>query len=229
MTQAPDRFYTALTYTMLARILALGALLTTLPASAQSSDGAPHAVPAGSEGHRVELTLGLAPGAVPAEALVVQAEGAPPWLLLAPSATAEASDGGELVARFGFGVARTAPVGETAEVRFDVLAGGAVVGTTALAFRVAAPPALALGQPFPNPTRGALAVPFEVPAAGPVRLVVVDVLGREVAVLADGAHEPGGYTGRLPEGALAAGSYVLRLSGAGDAQERLIRRFTVVR
>lgn len=211
------------------RLLLLAALAAAAPASAQGSDPAAYAVPTGSAGHRVELTLDLRAGALPDEVLTVRAEGAPAWLLLAPSATAEPSESGAPVARFAFDVARAAPVGETAEVRFDVRLGGAVVGSTTLAFRVAAPPALALGQPFPNPTRGGVSVSFEVPTAGAVRLAVVDVLGREVAVLADGEYEPGAYTGQLPEATLAAGSYVIRLSGAGSGGEARMRRFTVVR
>ncbi|HEX8387033.1 MAG TPA: hypothetical protein VF576_12660, partial [Rubricoccaceae bacterium] len=49
-----------------------------------------------------------------------------------------------------------------------------------------APGPLALGAPFPNPAGGRVTLPYTVAAAGPVRLRVVDVLGRTVAVVADG-------------------------------------------
>ncbi|HEX8386311.1 MAG TPA: hypothetical protein VF576_09010, partial [Rubricoccaceae bacterium] len=60
-----------------------------------------------------------------------------------------------------------------------------------------APGPLALGAPFPNPTGGRVTLPYTVAAAGPVRLRVVDVLGRTVAVVADGARGVGAHEGRL--------------------------------
>lgn len=213
---------------MSARLLILAALVVALPASAQSGASA-YAVPTGSAGHRVELTL--AAGSAPTESLTVQPHEAPAWLLFRDTAApAAATDDGGLVATLAFDVARSAPVGEAAAVRFDVyVADGRVVGSKTLTFRVDAPPALAMGQPFPNPTRGGITVPFEVPVAGAVRLAVVDVLGREVAVLADGEHEPGAYVGRLPAGGLAAGSYIVRLTGTGSDGGHRVQRFTVVR
>ncbi|MEO1077723.1 MAG: sialidase family protein, partial [Bacteroidota bacterium] len=51
--------------------------------------------------------------------------------------------------------------------------------------------AFALGAPYPNPTREAVTVPLTLAEPGAVRVVVVDVLGRQVAVLAEGARAAG--------------------------------------
>ena len=43
-----------------------------------------------------------------------------------------------------------------------------------------------LGRPFPNPTSGRAAVTYAMPVGTRLRATLLDVLGREVAVLADG-------------------------------------------
>ncbi|MEO1631205.1 MAG: T9SS type A sorting domain-containing protein, partial [Bacteroidota bacterium] len=52
---------------------------------------------------------------------------------------------------------------------------------------------------------------FDVPAAGAVRLVVYDALGREVAVLADGRYGAGAHPVRFDGRALPSGIYVAQL------------------
>ena len=89
-----------------------------------------------------------------------------------------------------------------------------------------APTVLALGAPHPNPTRGGVRVGFELPESSSVRVSVVDALGREVAVLADGEWGAGRHEATLAAGRLAPGVYVVRLV-AGEAA--LVRRLTVVR
>ncbi|HEX9953072.1 MAG TPA: hypothetical protein VGB53_14980 [Rubricoccaceae bacterium] len=77
-----------------------------------------------------------------------------------------------------------------------------------------------------NPMRGPVAVRYTLPVSGTARLVVVDVLGRQVAVLAGGAQAAGTHEARLDAGALAPGVYVLRLDGTAG---RIARTVTVVR
>ncbi|HLT48364.1 MAG TPA: T9SS type A sorting domain-containing protein [Rubricoccaceae bacterium] len=78
----------------------------------------------------------------------------------------------------------------------------------------------------PNPLRGVAEMTYTLPAAARVRVAVYDVLGRAVAVLAEGAYAAGRHPLHLDASALAPGVYALRLS-AGE--EALTRRFTVVR
>ena len=78
----------------------------------------------------------------------------------------------------------------------------------------------------PNPTRGGAAVTFRLGAGADVRVAVYDVLGREVAVLAEGAYPAGAHRVALAAGALPAGPYVVRLVAGGAAQTA---RLTVVR
>lgn len=84
---------------------------------------------------------------------------------------------------------------------------------------------------YPNPVVDRTTIRFGLPEAGPVRLTVYDLLGRRVAVLADGRYQAGTHEiqwggtaqGRRP---LASGLYLIRLD-AGE-QTRSIKA-TVVR
>ncbi|WP_412069758.1 CHRD domain-containing protein [Rubrivirga sp. IMCC43871] len=77
-----------------------------------------------------------------------------------------------------------------------------------------------------NPIRGAALVTFGAETAGPVRLVVFDALGREVAVLSSGNAPAGLRSARLDGRVLAPGVYVVRLETAGGIASRTV---TVVR
>jgi hypothetical protein len=89
------------------------------------------------------------------------------------------------------------------------------------------PPATAsptsLGVPFPNPARAGAVVPFTLAEAGPVSLVLYDLLGRRVAVLAEGALGAGAHEALVPD-RLAPGVYVveLRAGGARHAQRLVL-------
>ncbi|OZC02015.1 T9SS type A sorting domain-containing protein [Rubricoccus marinus] len=87
--------------------------------------------------------------------------------------------------------------------------------------------ASALGVPQPNPVRGIVRVPYSVGEAGEVRVALYDALGREVAVLASGERASGAHEATLDTESLAAGVYVVRMTGASGFAET--RRLTVVR
>ena len=69
----------------------------------------------------------------------------------------------------------------------------------------------ALAAPRPNPFSSTAQVAFDLPEASEVRLAVYDVLGREVAVLAEGWHEAGRYTPTFDGGRLPSGTYLVRI------------------
>src|SRR5690606_28258335 len=88
------------------------------------------------------------------------------------------------------------------------------------------PASFALRPPYPNPARGRAVVPFVVPAPGRVRVAVYDVLGREVAVLADGLHGAGAHEAVLDGAGLASGVYVVVLEGEAA---RATAKLTILR
>ncbi len=73
-----------------------------------------------------------------------------------------------------------------------------------------------------SPVSGTTAVRYALATAGNVRLAVYDVLGREVAVLAEGARTAGENVATLEAGRLATGAYVLRLQAGDAAVTRLV-------
>ncbi len=77
------------------------------------------------------------------------------------------------------------------------------------------PAAYALSGAAPNPFRDGATVRFALPEAAEVRLTVYDLVGREVARLAEGPHEAGHHTARFDGRSLPSGVYVVRLT-AGD-------------
>ncbi|MEP0545612.1 MAG: T9SS type A sorting domain-containing protein [Rhodothermales bacterium] len=79
-------------------------------------------------------------------------------------------------------------------------------------FEPTLPSAFALSRPAPNPFGASASFTLTVPeGAETLRLAVYDVLGREVAVLADGMLAPGDHPLVLDGARLAAGVYFVRL------------------
>jgi hypothetical protein len=80
----------------------------------------------------------------------------------------------------------------------------------------------ALEAVAPNPVRGEAIVSYTLPRAAQVRLALVDLLGREVAVLAEGVRAAGRHAASVRLPPLAAGPYVLRLQTPGGSSHRLL-------
>jgi photosystem II stability/assembly factor-like uncharacterized protein len=88
------------------------------------------------------------------------------------------------------------------------------------------PAGLALQAPRPNPFADRTTLAFDLPAAARVRLAVYDALGREVAVLVDGAREAGRHEAVLDGARLPVGTYLVRLE---TGEQAFTRRVTVAR
>ncbi|HEX9006627.1 MAG TPA: DUF3160 domain-containing protein, partial [Bacteroidota bacterium] len=82
------------------------------------------------------------------------------------------------------------------------------------------PRQIALWQNFPNPFNPVTTISFELPAAGPVRLTVFDMLGRQVALLINEPLPPGRHLVRFDGAALASGVYAYRLEAGGRQMAR---------
>lgn len=87
----------------------------------------------------------------------------------------------------------------------------------------AAPQELQL-ESYPNPAAESFTVRYALPEAGPVRLAVYDLLGREVTVLDDSVRPVSWHEARI--GGLAAGVYLVRME---VGQEVRTQRVTVLR
>lgn len=83
-----------------------------------------------------------------------------------------------------------------------------------------------LFQNYPNPFNPTTVIRFQIPRSGSVTLKLYDVLGREVAVLANGKMEEGLHETTFDAGKLASGVYFYRLR-AGEIT--LTRKLLLVR
>ncbi|MBF8295565.1 MAG: Bacterial surface protein [Bacteroidetes bacterium] len=90
---------------------------------------------------------------------------------------------------------------------------------------IALPTEYALHNAYPNPFNPSATIRFDLPQAAKVRLAVYDMLGREVAVLADEERPAGQHSVRFDAGKLSSGMYIFRLQ-AGDASTGSARGFT---
>ena len=86
--------------------------------------------------------------------------------------------------------------------------------------------AFSLGAPYPNPATDRLTVPYALASEGSVRVSVVDVLGRTVAVLREGQASAGRAEVQVATDRLAPGLYLVVLEADG---QRAVRRITVAR
>lgn len=68
-----------------------------------------------------------------------------------------------------------------------------------------------LAQNFPNPFNPSTMIPFTLENRSEIQLVVYDMLGRTVAVLAQGVYGAGTHTVNFDAGVLSSGVYVYRL------------------
>ncbi len=106
-------------------------------------------------------------------------------------------------------------------VLLEVL-GKALRPITSVAEEHAVPEEFRLEQNFPNPFNPKTAIRFQVSGASDVKLVVYDLLGREVAVLVNEKREAGRYQDSFDATGLASGVYIYRLTAGSSVAARMM-------
>mgnify|MGYP006203431653 CR=1 FL=1 len=86
------------------------------------------------------------------------------------------------------------------------------------------PVAIELERPRPNPFTFRLTVRYTLPEAMAVRVTLLDVLGRQVAVLASGEQQGGPHSAEVDTSDLPAGLYLVRVEAGTE-----VRAFAVVK
>jgi beta-glucosidase len=74
------------------------------------------------------------------------------------------------------------------------------------------PREFSLEQNYPNPFNPTTGIRYQVSGVSEVKLVVYDLLGREIATLVDQARDPGSYSVTWNAGGLASGVYLCRMT-----------------
>jgi Secretion system C-terminal sorting domain len=77
------------------------------------------------------------------------------------------------------------------------------------------PRSFSLSQNYPNPFNPSTKINFSIPVAAQVQVKIYDLLGEEIATLADELMKPGEYTATFDASRFASGVYVYRIV-AGD-------------
>lgn len=107
--------------------------------------------------------------------------------------------------------------GTNLEYRTDDLIIAAVAVETTL------PTTLAIASVYPNPFNSRTTINYSLPQAGAVQLVVFDMAGRQVAVIATGSLKAGTHTATLDGSNLSSGIYILKLkAGSVTASTKIV-------
>ena len=120
-------------------------------------------------------------------------------------------------AEFTFSIDKKAPVGKDTTLMATMSTGDGQSWTKEIKIEVGAPKDYKLYHNFPNPFNPSTKIAFELPKASRVKLIVFDIVGREVAQITDTDY-PAGYTeitwnGTTRNGNVASsGVYFYRIS-----------------
>jgi hypothetical protein len=79
----------------------------------------------------------------------------------------------------------------------------------------ALPEQVELSQNYPNPFNAQTTIRFAIPVGAPVRMQILDILGREVMTVVDEVLPAGVHSRSLDARALASGMYYCRLEAGG--------------
>lgn len=109
--------------------------------------------------------------------------------------------------------------------RFDNLNGGGVWRRDAAQLSVRQtsterPTDFALEQNYPNPFNPSTVISYQIPSTSDVKLVVYDMLGREVATLVDQRQNAGRYQAAFNAAGLASGMYFYRLQAGSFVETK---------
>ncbi len=86
--------------------------------------------------------------------------------------------------------------------------------------RGSVPVSFGLDANYPNPFNPTTVVSYQLPVASTVRIIVYDILGREVKVLVNEFKPAGTYSIRFDASSLASGTYLYRLIAGGYTETR---------
>ncbi|MFZ1081640.1 MAG: FlgD immunoglobulin-like domain containing protein [Candidatus Kryptoniota bacterium] len=120
-------------------------------------------------------------------------------------------------AEFTFSVDKKASVGKDTTLTATISTSDGQTWTKDITVEVAAPKDYQLYNNFPNPFNPSTKIAFDLPEASHVKLVIYDIVGREVAQVAD-ADYPAGYTELTWNGinkngvTVSSGVYLCRIS-----------------
>ncbi len=172
-----------------------------------------HSVPAYSKGNHLTLTLANESPTVDAQNVTVKVDKGPETIKFAQQAWtlklvphAKESD-----AVFTFDVDRDAKINKKDTVQFSITDKSGSRWTKSVIVSYSGPQVYKLEQNFPNPFNPTTMIWYQLPLDSRVKIMVYDILGREVRTLVDEAKTAGYYNVQFDARGMASGTYFCRL------------------
>lgn len=150
-------------------------------------------IPFGSEGNTISLSVENT-SSIDAKNVSVAFTNLPSWLVFKESTVMLKSIPAKSTgnAEFTFSVDNKAPVGKDTTLSAVISSSDGQLWIRDITVSVGAPKDYKLYNNFPNPFNPSTKIAFELPKASHVTLTIYDILGREVAEIANGTY-PAGY------------------------------------
>lgn len=101
---------------------------------------------------------------------------------------------------------------------YNLEVNGYVIGVTSVNDKIFSPINFSLSQNYPNPFNPSTTIKYGIPQASHVKIVLYDILGREVTMLVNEVKNTGYYTVRFNASSLASGVYFYRIEAGNYAQ-----------
>jgi hypothetical protein len=206
-------------------LLALSTLAFTRVGIAQKA----HTIPFASSGNCIELAV-TNESSTPISAVKVEITNVPPWLRFSATELrfGAFNAGEELSATFSFSVDKSAPVGREHTLSFVITSATGEQWSKEITLSVSPPERFELYQNYPNPFNPSTAISYQLSAASKVSLKVFDVLGREVATLADDERAPGHHQQSWDASHVSSGMYIYQLTATDERGTRQVTRKAMV-
>ena len=175
-------------------------------------------IPFASKGNTISLSI-QNNSSIVAKSVSVTFDKLPPWLDFKSSTVSikniPADSTGD--AEFVFDVDKKAPIGKDTTLKATIRTPDGQIWTKEIRIEVSAPKDYKLYDNFPNPFNPSTKIAFELPKASHVKLIIYDIVGREVAKIADADYSTGyielTWNGTNKNGTMvASGVYFYRIS-----------------
>ncbi|MEX2116290.1 MAG: T9SS type A sorting domain-containing protein [Bacteroidota bacterium] len=191
-----------------------------------ASGQALHELPFASRDNALELSIENS-SMLAADHVTVTTSDVPSWLRLAPANRAIDRIAGRenAVVRFSLSIEESAPVGQEHRLSLVVSTASGMSWKKEVLISVAPPASFELLQNFPNPFNPSTTIAYQLPAESNVSVKIFDLLGREVAILANGPQQAGRHDVSWDGTRQASGMYVYELvAETAGGKQTVIRR-----
>jgi hypothetical protein len=189
------------------------AAIVTCYAFASAFSQTVYPVPADSKGNEIVLTVANESKTMAAQNLQIQVQEVPSSMAFAQASASVASIpiGKESALVFRFDVLREAKIGKNDTLIFLIIDGTGAAWTKSVIVSYVGPQVYKLEQNFPNPFNPSTTIYYDLPADSHVKIMVYDILGREVRSLVDEQESAGYQKVRFDVQGVASGVYFYRI------------------